>query len=146
MQGGCWVGKRLHHAADGACRATAAVLPHPQAERQAGPDGDCHSVQLVGRDPRRRQRRIHTAVDGGLMRLLRQLGHHAAPGCVDVSLRGQRLAQDAAAGCHNRHARVVAAALNAQHQAGPAGGGKVLCAYCIDIGLCLATCYCCCCF
>lgn len=121
-----------------ACQA--AVPPHPQAEREAGPNGDSHRVQLVGGDPRSRQRSVHAAVYGRLVRLLSQLGHHTAPCCVDVGLCGQRLAQDAAAGAHDSHPSVVAAALDAQHQAGPAARSLVLCPSCIRDWLCCLSC------
>lgn len=125
--------------------AAAAALPHPQAEREAGPDGHCHRIQLVWRDARSRQRRVNAAVDGGLVRLLSQLRHYAAPGCVDVGLRGQGLAQDAATGAHYCHARVVTAALDAQDQAGTAGGTVVRCACCSSCCLVVVSCCCCCC-
>ena len=96
---------------------------HPQAEAEAGANGDSHGIQLVWCDPRRCKRLLHAAVDGGLVRLLRQLGHHPAPFGVDVGLAGQALAQHAAAGADHRHARVVTAALDAQDEAG-AGAGR----------------------
>lgn len=114
------------------CPALPCGQTHPQAQAEAWADGHRHCVQLVWGHTRGRQRCLYAAVDGRLVRLLRQLGHHAAPGGVDVGLRGQALAQHTPAGAHHRHARVIAAAFDAQHEAGglarrrrrhPGGGG-----------------------
>ncbi len=54
--------------------------PHPQAQAEARAHGDSHRRQLLRPHARRRQRRLHRAVDGGGVCVAGEAGHHAAWG------------------------------------------------------------------
>lgn len=68
-----------------------------------------------GRTGEERQTECLT-VDGPFMGLLGKHGHHSAMGRMDLSLCGKSLAQDLSPAVHDRSARVIAAALDAENQ------------------------------